>query len=127
MRQKHKLQLRQGYFKYYNFEEGINSQTKITAMQFLLTAYDGTDGEASGRRLSARPEHLDKIRELKNSGEFLYGGAILDDNGNMIGSMIVYEFPDRKTMDECLKDEPYVYSGVWKKIEIVPFRLAKIE
>jgi len=96
-------------------------------MQFLLTAYDGKDGEAQGRRLSSRPDHLEKIRELKASGEFLFGGAILDDNGNMIGSMIVYEFPDRKTMDERLKDEPYIYAGVWKKIEIVPFRLAKIE
>jgi uncharacterized protein YciI len=96
-------------------------------MQFLLTAYDGTDGEASGRRLSARPEHLDRIRDLKKSGEFLFGGAILDGNGNMIGSMIVFEFPDRETMDERLKDEPYIYASVWKKIEIVPFRLAKIE
>jgi uncharacterized protein len=96
-------------------------------MQFLLTAYDGTDGEAAGRRLSARPDHLEKIKDFKKSGEFLLGGAILDDNGNMIGSMILYEFPDRKTMDERLKEEPYIYSGVWKKIEIVPFRLASIE
>jgi uncharacterized protein YciI len=99
---------------------------KLYTMQFLLTAYDGTDGEAAGRRLAARPEHLEKIRELKNSGEFLFGGAILDDSGNMIGSMVLYEFPDRKTMDERLKDEPYIYAGIWKKIEIVPFRLANI-
>jgi len=96
-------------------------------MQFLLTAYDGKDEEAQDRRLSARPGHLEKIRELKINGECLLGGAILDDNGNMIGSMIVYDFPDRKTMDERLKDEPYIYAGVWQKIEIVPFRLAKIE
>jgi uncharacterized protein YciI len=96
-------------------------------MQFLLTAFDGKDGEAQGRRLSARPGHLENISDMKKRGEFLFGGAILDDNGNMIGSMIVFEFPDRKTMDERLKDEPYIYAGVWKKIEIVPFRLAKIE
>jgi uncharacterized protein YciI len=96
-------------------------------MQFLLLAYDGTDSAAPERRLKIRQEHLDKISNLKKSGEFLFGGAILNDEGNMIGSMILYEFPDRATLDERLKDEPYITTGVWKKIEIKPFRLAKIE
>jgi uncharacterized protein len=96
-------------------------------MQFLLTAYDGTDPEASKRRLNVREDHFRKIGSLKKSGEFLFGGAILDEKGNMIGSMIVYEFPDRQTLDERLKDEPYINGRVWEKIEIHPFRLAKIE
>ena len=94
-------------------------------MQFLLTAYDGTDKGAPERRLKVRPEHLEKVEILRKTGEFLFGGAILDDNGQMIGSMIVYEFPDRKALDERLKDEPYIYGKVWEKISIVPFRLAK--
>ena len=96
-------------------------------MQFLLLGYDGTDSGAENRRLKVRQEHLDKISIFKKSGEFLFGGAILNDEGKMIGSMIVYEFPDRKTLDEKLKDEPYITNGVWKKIEIKPFRHAKIE
>jgi uncharacterized protein len=96
-------------------------------MQFLLLAYDGTDPGAPDRRLKVRREHLDKISSLKKSGEFLFGGAILNDDGKMVGSMIVYEFPDRKALDEKLKNEPYITDGVWKKIEIKPFRLAKIE
>ena len=40
--------------------------------------------------------------------------------------MIVYEFPDRQSLDERLKDEPYITGGVWKKIEIQPFRHAKM-
>jgi uncharacterized protein YciI len=96
-------------------------------MQFLLTAYDGTDSEAPDRRLKVRGEHLEKIAVLKKSGEFLFGGAILNDAGNMIGSMIVYEYPDRKSLDEMLKEEPYITSGVWEKIEIHPFRLPVIK
>jgi uncharacterized protein YciI len=96
-------------------------------MQFLLTAYDATDSEALTRRMESRSGHLEKISVLKKSGEFLFGGAILNDEGKMIGSMIVYEFPDRKTLDEKLKDEPYIYRGIWKTINIVPFRLANIE
>lgn len=94
-------------------------------MQFLLIAYDGTDPEALQRRLNVRENHLEKIGLLKNAGNFLFGGAILDENGKMIGSMIVYDFPDRKALDESLKDEPYITAGVWKKIEIQPFRHAK--
>jgi uncharacterized protein YciI len=96
-------------------------------MQFILLAYDGEDLEAPVRRLGVRQEHLDKIADQKSKGEFLFGGAILDDNGKMIGSMVLYEFPDRKSLDESLKTEPYITKGVWKRIEIKPFRLAKIE
>jgi uncharacterized protein len=95
-------------------------------MQFILIAYDGTDKDALQRRLNVREEHLSKIAVLKKIGECLFGGAILDENGKMIGSTIVYEFPDRQSLDDKLKDEPYITTGVWEKIEIRPFRLAKI-
>jgi hypothetical protein len=77
--------------------------------------------------MKVREDHLRKINVLKKAGEFRAGGAILDDGGKMIGSMIVYEFPDRQALDEKLKDEPYFTERVWDKIEIRPFRLAKIE
>jgi hypothetical protein len=96
-------------------------------MQFLLVAFDGTDSEADERRMKARPEHLEKVAILKKNGEFLLGGAILDDDGKMIGSMIVYEFPDRLALDESLKKEPYINHGVWKNIDIRPYRLASFE
>jgi uncharacterized protein YciI len=96
-------------------------------MQFLLVAFDGTDTEALERRMKARPGHLENVAVLKKRGEFLLGGAILDDNGKMIGSMMVYEFPDRAALDKCLENEPYINHGVWEKIDIRPYRLANIE
>ena len=96
-------------------------------MQFILIAYDGTDPQALDRRLMVREEHLMKIRQLKKAGEFLFGGAILDESGKMTGSTIVYEFPDRHSLDESLKNEPYIKGGVWETIEIKPFRMAKID
>ncbi len=94
-------------------------------MQFLLIAYDGTDGEAFRRRSKVRPEHLENVDKLRQKGEFLFGGAILDDNENMIGSVIVYEFPDRQSLDKMLEKEPYITGKVWELIDIKPFRLAK--
>ena len=96
-------------------------------MQFLLLAYDGTDPQAPQRRLRVREEHLKKIGLLKMKSEFLFGGAILNENNEMIGSMIVYDVPDRQSLDKVLKDEPYITNGVWEKIEIKPFRHASIE
>jgi hypothetical protein len=95
-------------------------------MQFILIAYDGTDSEALERRMKVRQEHLEKIEVLKSRGEFLAGGAILDDDGKMIGSMIIYEYPERNALDKALLDEPYFTEGVWQRIEIQPFRMAKI-
>lgn len=96
-------------------------------MQFLLVALDGIDDKALERRLKVREEHLKKINVLKKNGEFKFGGAILDDDGKMIGSMIVYDFPDREALDAILENEPYITGGVWEKIDIRPFRLAKID
>jgi uncharacterized protein len=110
----------------FKFDEKCLFKTIIT-MQFLLVAYDGTDIGALGRRMKVRPEHLENVAVLKKRGEFLLGGAILDDNGNMTGSMIIYEFPDRAALDKCLEKEPYVMYGVWEKIEIRPYRLAHVE
>ncbi len=94
-------------------------------MQFLLTAYDGTDDQAPERRMKVRADHLEKVDKMIKEGVLLLGGAILSDDGKMIGSMIVYEFPDRQTLDERLKDEPYINGKVWQKINIRPFRLAR--
>jgi uncharacterized protein YciI len=96
-------------------------------MQFFLIAYDATDVEAPDRRMKSRAEHLEKIAHVKKAGQFLFGGAILDNNEKMIGSMIIYETTDRQELDELLFDEPYIYNKVWEKIEIRPFRMAKIE
>jgi uncharacterized protein len=96
-------------------------------MQFLLIAHDGADSEALQRRLNVREEHLRRIGEMKKAGEFLFGGAILDDDGKMTGSMIVYDFPDRESLIKKLKEEPYMTEDVWKNTEIRPFRLAKFD
>ncbi len=96
-------------------------------MQFILIAYDGTDANALDRRMKSRQEHLEKIAHIKKAGQFLCGGAILDANNIMTGSMILYEVADRAELDRLLEDEPYITNKVWEKIEIRPFRLAKIE
>jgi uncharacterized protein len=96
-------------------------------MQYLLVAFDGTDAEALDRRMKVREDHLMKISALKKKSEFICGGAILDDGGKMIGSMIVYDYPDRQSLDASLRNEPYLTERVWEKVDIRPFRMAKLD
>ncbi|PWW32199.1 hypothetical protein DFO73_101462 [Cytobacillus oceanisediminis] len=93
-------------------------------MQFIVTAYDGKDEKALERRLSVREEHLQGVERRFKEGEHLYGGAILDEEGKMIGSMMVVEYPSREELDQWLKEEPYVTEKVWQKIDIQPCRVA---
>jgi uncharacterized protein YciI len=93
-------------------------------MQFLVMAKDGSDDQALERRKRTRPIHLASIAPLVDSGNVLVGGAILDDAGDMIGSMLLVEFPDRTGVDAWLSADPYVTEGVWRDIEGTPFRTA---
>ena len=95
-------------------------------MQYIVMAYDGNDEKALERRLAAREEHLKSVQQRYKEGQHLYGAAILDDDGNMIGSMMVVDFPSREELDNWLKVEPYMVGNVWKKIEIQPCKVAPI-
>ncbi|MCU0292467.1 MAG: YciI family protein [Thermoanaerobaculaceae bacterium] len=88
-------------------------------MHFLILGHDGTDPNAPQRRLAVRAAHLALFKEMVEKGVFLYGSAILNDDGQMVGSMIVGDFPSRADLEsQWLVHEPYVVGEVWKKVEI---------
>ena len=88
-------------------------------MQFIIIAYDGTDEGALERRLAAREAHLKAGKEMFDNGKWLYGAAILNDDGKTIGSMVVCDFPSRSELEEqWLKNDPYIIGNVWKKIAV---------
>lgn len=92
-------------------------------MQFLVIGHDGTDEHALSRRLAVRDAHIALGNKLRDAGKMLYGAAILDDHGKMIGSVLICEFDSRTELDRWLKEEPYVKGDVWKKIEIQPCKI----
>ena len=93
-------------------------------MQFVVIARDGTDPEAVARRLAVRPNHLDGDQAARGRRQHLAGGAMLDDDGNMRGSVLLVDFPSRAELDAWIDHDPYVTDGVWQQIEVVPFRVA---
>lgn len=87
-------------------------------MQFLIIGRDGKDSKALERRLKVRPAHIERGEKLRQAGNFWYGAALWGDNDQMIGSMLLMDFPSEKELHEWLKDEPYITGKVWEKIEI---------
>ena len=93
-------------------------------MTHVVIGHDGTDAGAKARRLAARPAHLERIGPFVERGQILLGGAILDDQGDMVGSIVVADFPTREELDAWLTADPYVTEGVWQEIEVQEFRPA---
>lgn len=93
-------------------------------MQFLVTAYDGTDPEAPARRKAAQHAHRALRYDMIGGRNVLFSMMILDEAGEeTIGTLQVMQFEDRKELDDWLEYEPYATQHVWKTIEVKPCRI----
>ena len=92
--------------------------------QYLVTAYDYTDTEALQRRMNVRPHHLDAAKELRASGNYILGGAILNEEGKMIGSVMIVQFETDEALEAWKQNEPYITQKIWESVDVKPFRVA---
>jgi uncharacterized protein len=95
-------------------------------LQYVVIAEDGTDEQALSRRMEARPAHLEGARNLKANDQFLIGGAILDDQGTMRGSVMIVQFETEADLNEWLSREPYINGKVWQSIQVKRFKVADV-
>lgn len=93
---------------------------------YLIIANDGKDGKALDRRKDVRPLHLAGAKKLKDNGNFVIGGAMLDDDNNMRGSIMIVQFETQDDFQKWYDNEPYITKGVWKEIEVKQFRVAEV-
>jgi uncharacterized protein YciI len=94
--------------------------------QYLVIAHDGKDDGALDRRKEIRPLHLAGAKKLKENGNFVIGGAMLDEDSNMRGSIMIVQFETQEDFQKWYDNEPYITGGVWKQIEVRPFRVAEV-
>ncbi|WKN32895.1 YciI family protein [Porifericola rhodea] len=94
-------------------------------MEFLVVAYDAEDEEALARRLKVRESHLKHAELMKKKGHLIEGGAILNDEGEMIGSTLMCRFESRQELDQWFANDPYWLGNVWIKLEVKSIRLVK--
>lgn len=98
----------------------------MSMLQYVVIAEDGGDADALTRRMEARPAHLEGARHLKANDQFLIGGAMLDEQGTMCGSVMIVQFETEAALNEWLSREPYINGKVWEKIQVRPFRVAAV-
>ena len=86
---------------------------------FVLTCIDRPN--ALPVRMGAREAHLAYVRE--RLGQVKLGGPLLDDNGDMAGSLLILEVEDRAAAEAFSRDDPYALAGLFERVEIRPFRI----
>lgn len=93
-------------------------------MLYAIIAKDGTDPDAPERRRRVRQRHLDGVQPLVEAGQLQLAGALLDDEGGMIGSLLLLEADSEAAAREVVENDVYTREGVWRSFEVYPFRRA---
>ena len=79
-------------------------------------------------RLSTRPAHVERLKDLVNQGRLLVAGpspAIdSEDPGpaGFTGSVIIAEFESREDAQDWANNDPYMIAGVYESVEVKPFK-----
>ena len=95
-------------------------------MQFVVIAHDYKDEKSLDRRLTVREDHLKYADKMFKQGKWLFASALLNDEGDMNGSVIFCDYPGEKELrTEWLKHEAYVVGNVWEDIIVRKVKVAK--
>lgn len=86
-------------------------------MLFVVTAIDKENG--SPLRLATREAHFAYVRE---TGVVKLGGPFLDANGDMNGSLIIFEAENLAAAKVWHAGDPYVKAGVFASSEVRPWK-----
>ena len=85
-------------------------------MQFVIIGKDKGQGE---RRFKARAEHLAYVAGKQQL--IIYAGPLIE-SGRMVGSLFVFDVPDRAALDSYLAGDPYFRDGIFETVEIFESR-----
>jgi uncharacterized protein len=72
-------------------------------------------------RMATREAHLAYVRP--QADVLKLGGPLLDENGDMAGSLMILDVADRAAAEAFSANDPYTKAGLWQKVEINPFRV----
>jgi uncharacterized protein YciI len=81
-------------------------------MPFVVIGKDKAGGEPRRRHRAA---HLEFI--AGRQAPVIYAGPLLEE-GAMIGSLFVFDFPDRAALDAHLAEDPYFREAIFETVEV---------
>jgi uncharacterized protein YciI len=79
-------------------------------------------------RQKVRPEHLEHIHALLNSGRLIMAGpfpaidAADPGEAGFSGSLIVAEFPSLADAEAWIQEDPYVTHGIFREVIVRPYK-----
>jgi len=89
----------------------------------------GEDNENSlAERVRVRPRHIERLNALKEEGRLLLAGPFPAIDGpdpgpaGFTGSLIVAEFESLAAAQAWADADPFLESGVYKRVTVRPFR-----
>ncbi|MGN8275362.1 YciI family protein [Pseudomonas sp. SMV71] len=95
----------------------------------MLYAIIATDvANSLEKRLAARPEHLERLQQLKAEGRIVLAGPhpAVDSNdpgaAGFSGSLIVAEFESLTAAQAWAEADPFVAAGVYANVVVKPFK-----
>ncbi|MFN9927794.1 MAG: YciI family protein [Phenylobacterium sp.] len=71
-------------------------------------------------RMGAREAHLAYVRGFGD--KLRLGGPMLDDNGDMAGSLVIMEAESRAEAEAFNAADPYTLAGLWERVDIKVLR-----
>lgn len=95
----------------------------------MLYAFISSDRPDSlEQRLAARPDHLQRLQQLRDQGRLILAGphpaADCEDPGaaGFTGSLVVAEFDSLEDARQWADADPYVSAGVYDNVIVKPFK-----
>jgi hypothetical protein len=70
-------------------------------------------------RLDNRDAH---VAYLKSTGVVSQAGPLLDDDGGMIGSLVILEVEDMQAARDWAENDPYAKAGLFSGVELIPWK-----
>ena len=95
-------------------------------MWYIVLARDNPGTLA--HRLAARSAHLARLHELLAQGRLKLAGPIPavdgedSDQAGFSGSLLVVQFPSLAEASAWADADPYIAAGVYRSVEILPFK-----
>jgi uncharacterized protein len=85
-------------------------------MNFVVIGRDKGDGSLRRRN---RADHLAFVEGRQ--ANIVYAGPLID-AGRMVGSLFVFDLPDRGALDSHLAEDPYFREAIFETVEIFESR-----
>ncbi|KZY36712.1 hypothetical protein A3731_42955 [Roseovarius sp. HI0049] len=70
-------------------------------------------------RTENREKHLAYIKE---TGVVSQAGPLLDDGGDMCGSLVILDVEDMAAAEGWAENDPYAKAGLFESVELIPWK-----